>query len=126
MAEEIQAQITARFTNSFENNLTQIEAYWDNNQFPAGYDRLIEELIETTLPTLEQHPRLGRQFLDRSPQTEQAKKKMQSLSKQLIATATNAELREYVMTDYTVLYTLIAENIYLLAIKHHKQLGFQL
>jgi hypothetical protein len=115
-----------RFTSNFEDNLAQIEAYWDDNQFPAGYDRLLDELTDTTLLTLEQHPRLGRPFFDRLPFTVHAKKKAQMLKKQLEAFSPEAELREYVMTDYTVLYALISKDLYLLAIKHHKQLTFQI
>ncbi len=115
-----------RLTHNFEDNLAQIEAYWEGNEFPAGYDRLLEELTSTTLPTLEQYPRLGRPFFDRAAQTQQAKKKSQALRKQLAALAADGEIREYVMTEYTVLYALIAESIYLLAIKHHRQLIFKL
>jgi ParE toxin of type II toxin-antitoxin system, parDE len=118
------AQTTVRFTANFEDNLAQIEVYWDDNRFPAGYDRLLAELADTTIPALEQHPRLGRPFLDRAPQTQQAKKKAQTLRKQLATLAVEGEIREYVMTDYTMLYALIEQGIYLLAIKHHKQLGF--
>jgi hypothetical protein len=124
MPTQSKSQAAIRFTPNFEDNLAQIEAFWDDNQFPAGYDRLLDELTDTTIPTLEQHPRLGRLFFDRAPQTQQAKRKAQALRKQLAALAAEAELREYVMTDYTVLYALIADKIYLLAIKHHKQLGF--
>ncbi len=126
MPAQRKSHITVRFTPNFEDNLAQIEAYWDDKQFPAGYDRLLAELAETTLPTLEQRPRLGRLFLDRAPQTQQAKQKAQALRKQLALLAADAEIREYVMTDYTLLYALIAGSIYLLAIKHQRQLGFQL
>jgi ParE toxin of type II toxin-antitoxin system, parDE len=114
---------TVRFTPNFEDNLAQIEAYWDDNLPPTGYDRLLSELIDTTVPTLEQHPRLGRPFFNRAAQTQQAKTKELALRKKLTALAAEGEIREYVMTDYTVLYALIAESIYLLAIKHHKQLA---
>jgi hypothetical protein len=126
MPAQRKSHATVRFTSNFEDNLDQIEAYWDDNQFPTGYDRLLAELADTTIPTLERNPRLGRPFLDRTPQTEQAKKKTQALRKQLVAIAQEAEIREYVMTDYTLLYALISNGIYLLAIKHHKQLSFQL
>lgn len=126
MPAPLKARITVRLTPNFEDNLARIEAYWDDNQFSAGYDRLLAELTDTTLPTLEQHPRLGRPFFDRASQTEQAKKKAQALKKQLMALAADGELREFVMTDYTVLHALVTGSIYLLAIKHHKQLRFQL
>lgn len=115
---------TVRFTPNFEDNLAQIETYWDDSLFPAGYDKLISELIDTTVPTLERHPRLGRPFFNRAAQTQQAKTKELALRKKLTALAAEGEIREYVMTDYTILYALIAESVYLLAIKHHKQLSF--
>ena len=122
---------TKRFTHSivhvtpnFEDNLAQIEVYWDDNQFSAGYDRLLSELLETTVPMLGQYPRLGRPFFSRAAQTQQAKTKELALRKKLTALAEDGEIREYVMTNYTVLYALIAQDIYLLAIKHHKQLAF--
>ncbi len=121
-----QTRVVVRFTANLEDNLTQIGAYWDDNLFPAVYDKLISELIDTTVPTLEQHPRLGRPFFNRAAQTQQAKTKELALRKKLTALAAEGEIREYVMTDYTILYALIAESVYFLAIKHHKQLGFEL
>lgn len=111
-------------TDNFEANLAQIEIYWDDNHFPQGYDRLLNELLDTVIPNLERHPRLGRPFAERHPQTVQAQEKLQAVNTQLANLATNAELREYVLTDYTALYALVANDIYLLAIKHQKQLAF--
>lgn len=111
-------------TDNFEANLAQIEIYWADNHFPQGYDRLLNELLDTVIPNLERHPRLGRPFAERHPQTVQAQEKLQAVNTQLANLATNAELREYVLTDYTALYALVANDIYLLAIKHHKQLLF--
>lgn len=111
-------------TDNFEANLVQIEIYWDDNHFPQGYDLLLNELVDTVIPNLERHPRLGRPFAERHPQTVQAQEKLQAVNTQLANLATNAELREYVLSDYTALYALVENNIYLLAIKHQKQLAF--
>ncbi len=124
MAAKRTAHISVRFTPNFEDNLAHIEAYWDDCLFPAGYDRLLSELLDMTVPTLKQHPRLGRLFFNRIAQTQQAKTKELALRKKLTASAADAEIREYVMPDYTILYALIAESIYLLTIKHHKQFAF--
>jgi plasmid stabilization system protein ParE len=120
------ARITVRFTPNLEANLTDIERYWTDNQFPAGFDRLMAELFDTVIRNLENHPRYGRRFFDRQAQTLQVQQKTQSVAMQLAKVITEGELREYVMTDYTVLYALIADTIYLLSIKHHKQLLFDL
>jgi plasmid stabilization system protein ParE len=120
------AHITVRFTPNLEANLANIERYWADNQFPAGFDRLMVELVDTVIRNLEDHPRYGRRFFDREAQTVQVQQKTQSVATQLAKVITDGELREYVMTDYTVLYALIADTIYLLSIKHHKQLLFDL
>lgn len=120
------ARIAVRFTPNLEANLADIERYWTNNQFPAGFDRLMAELFDTVIRNLEDHPRYGRGFFDRQAQTVQAQQKTQSVATQLANVLTDGELREYVMTDYTVLYALVADTIYLLSIKHHKQLLFDL
>lgn len=111
-------------TDNFEANLVQIEIYWDDNHFPQGYDRLLNELVDTVIPNLERHPRLGRPFAERHTQTVQAQEKLQAVNAQLAKLSVNAELREYVLSDYTALYALVENNIYLLAIKHQKQLVF--
>ena len=51
-----------RYTRNFEANLTRIEAYWSDNGFPQGYDRLLEEIGERVIANLEQHPRMGGHF----------------------------------------------------------------
>jgi plasmid stabilization system protein ParE len=120
------ARITVRFTPNLEANLADIERYWADNQFPAGFDRLMAELFDTAIRNLENHPRYGRRFFDRQVQTLQVQQKTQAVAMQLTKVIADSELREYVMTDYTVLYALIADTIYLLSIKHHKQLLFDL
>ncbi len=120
------AHITVRFTPNLEAKLTDIERYWLDNQFPAGFDRLMVELLDTVIRNLENHPRYGRHFFDRQAQTLQVQQKTQSVATQLAKVIRETELREYVMTDYTVLYALIVDTIYLLSIKHRKQLLFDL
>jgi plasmid stabilization system protein ParE len=117
---------TVRLTPNLEANLADIERYWADNQFPAGFDRLMAELFDTVIRNLEDHPRYGRRFFDRQAQTLQVQQKTQSVATQLAKVISDGELREYVMTDYTVLYALVADTIYLLSIKHHKQLLFDL
>lgn len=38
----------------------------------------------------------------------------------------NASLREYISGDYFMFYALRGDNIYLLSIKHHRHLSFDL
>ena len=52
--------------------------------------------------------------------------KLKALLATLGTDTEHAEIREYVMTDYLLLYALVGDVIYLLAIKHHKQQSFAL
>lgn len=47
-----------------------------------------------------------------------------ALTEQLSALAADAELREYVMKHYLLLYARVKGVVYLLSIRHHRQLSF--
>ena len=114
-------------TDNYRGNLDSIEAYWEACLFPAGNGRLLTELASTALVNLPNHPRMGRNFLQRQPVSVDSAtraQKLDALLRTLHTDAGRAEVREYVMTDYLLLYALVGEVIYLLAIKHHKQLSF--
>jgi hypothetical protein len=113
------------YTDNFAANLRSIEDYWQINQFPQGFDCLLDELENTTLITLEQFPLVGRSFAQRSHLSVQAAIKAQQL-------LGNLDVREYVMTDYVLLYLVEykpqkrPDTLHLLSIKHHLQLSFDL
>ena len=121
--------IEIRFTENLTANLRVVESFWDENQFAQGFDRLVDELTDAVVPILKRHPRMGRNFLQRQPGSIDAAmraQKLDALLRTLDTDTTRAEVREYVMTDYLLLYALVGEVIYLLAIKHHKQLSFDI
>ncbi len=122
--------VEVRYTANFEANLQSIEAFWIENDFPQGYDRLLDELIDTVVVNLERHPRMGRPFMSHQPDSVEAQTRHERLQAKLASADQPADLREYVMTDYLVLYAVLGpaadgtSTIYLLSIKHHKQLSF--
>ena len=124
--------LEVRYTANFETNLQSIELFWADHKFPAGYDQLLGELIDTVVANLERHPRLGRSFMSRSPESVEAQGQLARLQAKMAAYAQPADMREYVMTDYVVLYAVLDATaarpfvIYLVSIKHHKQLSFDL
>ena len=124
--------LDVRFTANFETNLQSIEIFWADNKFPAGYDQLLDELIDTVVSNLERHPRLGRSFMNRRPESVEAQAQQERLQAKMAAYAQPADMREYVMTDYVVLYAVLEATvalpfvIHLVSIKHHKQLSFDL
>ena len=121
--------IEVRYTDNLKTNLLDIEAFWDENQFPQGFDRLVDELTEPVIPNLTRHPRMGRNFLQRPPKSVETlarRQKLDALLHTLDTSTETAEAREYVMTDYLLLYALVGGVVYLLALKHHKQLSFDI
>jgi len=121
-------QATVRFTANFEANLAQIATFWSERDAPQAYVALLDEVGDTVIPNLEQHPRIGRDFFARTAQSIEARERVAALLKRFGA----AEVREYLSGDYLLLYCVVAEGgarkprltVYLLAIKHHRQLSF--
>ena len=111
-----------RLAANFEANLAQVEAFLAEAEAPQAYDKLLDVLLETVIPNLERHPRMGRPFLDRPAQSVEGQESIDRLKK-LIA---DGELREYLTGDYLVLYVLVGGAVTLLSIKHHRQLSFDL
>ena len=111
-----------KLTANFEANLLAIESFWSEAGAPRGYDRLLDDLLAAVIPALEMHPRIGRPLLQLPAHSVEA----QTLRARLRARLGRGELREYMAGDYLILYALIGDIVYLLAIRHHRQLSFNL
>lgn len=116
--------VSIKFTANFEANLEAIEAFYIDADVAQAYDRLLDELGDTILPNLEQFPRIGRPFLKRLPDSVEAATKLKQLRAQLARLGEDGDIREYLTEHYLILYALIGEAVYLLSIRHHKQLTF--
>jgi len=119
-------RVTIKITANFERNLADIEQFLIEAEAPQAFDVLIDELLGTVLPNLEQFPNLGRPFFNRAVGSAEATNAIAALRAKLAAVVGNsvASLREYVMTHYLVLYVQVDNALFLLSIKHHKQLSF--
>ena len=115
-----------KFTANFEANLAAIEVFLTERQFAHGYDRLLDELGEVVVPNIERFPAMGRPFFAHAAQSVEALALADRLRTRLARLAEDAELREFVMNDYAILYALVRDSAYLLSIKHHRQLSFDL
>ena len=116
---------TVRLTANFERNLADIERFLTEAQAPQAYDALLDELLDTVIPNLERFPGMGRPFLARPIRSVEAANSLAALRAKLSALTSDADaLREYILSDYLVLYAQIGGNIYLLAIRHQRQLSF--
>ena len=110
---------TVKLTANFEANLAEVAAFLDEVQAGFTYDVLLIELADTVIPNLARYPRLGRSFLERQPQSVEARAKVELLR----TIFPDADLREYLSGDYLLLYAWIEQTIYLLSIRHHRQLS---
>lgn len=106
-------------TDSFLARLDSIEAFLTEADAAFAYDDLLAGLRTTVIPNLARFPLMGRRYLDQPPQSAEA---IEQLAK-LPAGAVDY-LRVYLHGDYLMLYSVIGEVVYLLSIRHHRQLSF--
>ena len=114
-----------KFTSNFERNLEDIELFLSDVEIPQVFDGLLDELLETVIPNLERFPEMGRPFLARQPRSVETTNALATLRTKLSTLTPDADaLREYVLKDYLLLYAPIGGAIYLLSIRHQRQLSF--
>lgn len=113
-------RVTIKLTANFERNLEAIAAFLASVDAQLTYDRLLDDLADTLIPNLENFPALGRPFLVRPVGSVEVANALERLK----IKPPYDELREYLFTDYMVLYSQLDNVIHLLAIKHHRQLSF--
>ena len=112
-------RVQVELTTSFIERLESIEAFLSEAGAPQACDKLLDGLRRTVIPNLRRFPRIGRRYLDKPPQSAEA----MALLAALPPGAADA-LREYLHGDYLVLYTVAGSTVYLLSIRHHRQLSF--
>jgi hypothetical protein len=113
-----------KFTANFERNLSEAEAFLLNVGAPQAFGALLDELSDTVIPNLERFPGLGRLLFERPIRSVETSNATEALKRKLKAFASEGEIREYVMSHYLLLYARLDANIYLLSIRHHRQLSF--
>ena len=111
---------TVKYSANFEANLGQIEVFLSQADAPQAYDALLAELAATVIPNLERFPQMGRPFFNRGAGSVEAHEKIKRLALRI----GDGELREYLSGDYLLLYAFMRQTVYLLSIKHHRQLSF--
>ena len=113
---------TVKVTANFEANLEAIEVFLAEAGATPAFTALLGELTDSIIPNLERFPEMGRLFLDRPAQSVEARQKIEQLESRIGDTT----LREYIAGDFLILYGAQGRTVYLLSIKHHRQLSFDL
>ena len=125
MARKPVARLTVKLTANFERNLADIEHFLAEAEAPGAYDTLLDELLDTVIPNLERFPGIGRPFLANEARSVETTNALEALRAKLSTLTPDTEaLREYILDHYLVLYAQIDASLYLLAIRHHRQLSF--
>jgi plasmid stabilization system protein ParE len=112
------------FTANFERNLEAIERFLLAAEAPQVFDTLLDQLMDTVIPNLERFPDIGRLFLDRPARSVEVRNGLDALQRNLTAIGEGGVLCEYVLPDFLLLYARFDATIYLLSIRHHRQLSF--
>jgi plasmid stabilization system protein ParE len=115
--------LRVRVTANFQQNLDSIRRFLLEQEAEAGFDRPITRLFDDVIPNLGRFPKMGRDFLAREPLSEEGRAKLHALE---ATSGRNGEIREYIADEYLLLYAVRATVIFLLAIRHHYQLSFDL
>lgn len=115
------AQATVNITANFTRNLDDIESFFNQTGQPKQFEALLDQLFDTVIPNIQHFPFIGKDFLAELPNSVEG---ITALQKILARLPENASIRQYLSKDYLILYRLDGQEIALLAIKHHRQLYF--
>jgi plasmid stabilization system protein ParE len=114
---------TVYATRNFADNLDEIKRFLHEREVPHAFQTLLQHLFDTIIPNLQRFPEMGLDFLARRPGSAEGLARLEALRKRL---GTGVEIREYITGDYLLLYAVRDDGIFLLSIKHHLQLSFDL
>jgi hypothetical protein len=110
-----------KVTANFERNLASIREFLVGAEAAPAFEALIERLSTEMIPAMERFPDIGADFAARAPLSREG----QVLFDRLVALmGPDADVRQWIEGDYVILYLVRGGSIFLLSIKHHRQLSF--
>lgn len=115
-----------RLARNFETNLEAIELFLAEQGNAESFNSLVTTLAETVVPNLERFPLMGRPVLERPVRSIEVANSSEGVQRDLAAISSGAELREYLLSHYLLLYIVDGEQLTQLSIRHHRQLSFDL
>lgn len=119
MGSSIQIEITA----NFEANLESIRCFCHEAGKPDRYEKLLDELFDNIFPNLQMFPRIGADFCELSAGSIEVRRAQEKLRSRLTE---QMRVHQYQSREYVILYLLKETTVYLLAIKHQRQLAYDL
>ncbi len=113
--------VAARVTANFERNLRDIRSFLAAAGAEFEFDRLIAHLSDEVVPTVEQFPDLGTDFLAKSPLSVKGRALFERIARQA---GEKLSIRQLTDGEYILLYAVEKDAVCFLAIRHHRQLSF--
>lgn len=110
-------------TRNFDRNLAAIGDFLSAAGAHAAFGELVGRLASETIPNLQRFPDLGADFLARAPLSADGVALFEEVVK---AAGPGSHVRQLIDGDYVILYLVQGGTVFLLAIKHHRQLSFDL
>lgn len=115
-------RVAPLFTENFAANLDSIRLFSEAGG-QAALRRLLGRLFDHIVPTLSRFPQSGRSVLTHPAGSLETQALLDRLKAEL---RKGDDLREFIVDDYVILYLRRKSRLYFLAIKHHRQLSFDL
>jgi plasmid stabilization system protein ParE len=110
-----------KVTANFERNLDRIRDFLYEAGAARAFEALIESLEARLVPAIERFPDIGADFAAKAPLSREG----QVLFERMVALAgPKAEVRQLIDGDYIVLYLVRGDGVFLLSIRHHRELSF--
>ena len=110
-------------TENFVRNLDDIRRFLTEQDAQRAFDELVVTVFDQLVPNLERFPDMGRDFLAAVPQSAEGVDQLRRLRMRM---GPDTSLREYITGSYLVLYAVRGDELFLLSIKPHRQLSFDL
>ncbi len=110
-------------TRNFDRNLAAIREFLSVAGASTAFDALVGRLATEVIPNLQRFPDLGANFLARAPLSAEGVALFEEVVK---AAGPGSRVRQLIDGDYIILYLARGATVHLLAIKHHRQLSFDL
>ena len=112
---------TVQVTANFERNLAGIRDFLSGEGAQHAFEALVIRLDTRTIPALERFPDIGAAFTAKAPLSGEGRVLFERVVE---LSGAHGEVRQLVEDSYVILYLVRGTSIFLLSIKHHRQLSF--
>ena len=112
-----------RVADNVRRNLDAIREFLTESGAPEAFETLLDELFAKVIPSLQEFPELGFDFLARRPGSRETAAGAERWRRRL---GPGENLREHVFGQYLLLYLTRRDEVVLLTLRHHRQLSFDL